>query len=488
VSNITHADPRVQLDAAAQAAIEASPLYNHDLAPVRIAQRTWNTWDFAALWVSMAHCIPTYTLAAGFVSEEVGMNWWQALLTILIGNLIVLAPILLNSHPGTKYGIPFPVFARAAYGVRGSNLPALMRALVACGWFGINAWIGGLAVQTFMHAIWPGWDGALGVIGGHAGTEWLSFAAFWALNMFVIFRGMDVLRRVERWAAPFVLIMTAALVWWAIDAADGLGPIMNAPGQLHSFGAFFPKFMPALTGVIAFWSTLSLNMPDFTRFGRSQREQVIGQAVALPSTMTVFAGMGILITSASAVVFGKAESQPMELARHFHSPVIVAIAMFTVIVATLAVNIAANTVSPANDFANAFPKHIGFKAGGLITGVIGVLMMPWELYANPGKYINDWLGGYGGILGSIAGVLIVDYWILRKRQLVLRDLYVEDGAYTYRGGWHVAAAVSTLAGCAVAISGRFIGALAPLYPYSWFLGFGVAGGLYALTATRPRAA
>ncbi len=481
---VTHADGRVELAPDADASIHASPLYSDDLAPVAIANRTWNTWDFAALWVSMAHCIPTYTLAAGFVSEEIGMSWWQALLTILIGNLIVLGPILLNSHPGTKYGIPFPVFARAAYGVRGSNLPAMMRALVACGWFGINAWIGGLAVHTFMLSIWPGWNDALGTFNGHQGTLWISFLAFWALNIGVIFRGMDVLRRVERWAAPFVLVMTAALVWWAIDAAHGLGPIMNESGSLHTFGAFFPKFMPALTGVIAFWSTLSLNMPDFTRFGRSQRQQAIGQVIALPTTMTVFAGMGILVTSASAVVFGKAESQPMELAQHFHSPVIVAIAMFTVIVATLAVNIAANTVSPANDFANAFPRHISFKIGGLITGVVGILMMPWELYANPGKYINDWLGGYGGILGSIAGVLIVDYWVIRKKELVLRDLYVEDGAYTYDRGWHWAAVIATLTGCAVAVSGRFIGALAPLYPYSWFLGFGVAGALYYAMARR----
>jgi len=479
MSTITHADGRVELSSHDE--IEASPLYNHDLAPVRVADRKWNTWDYSALWVSMAHCIPTYTLAASLIAA--GMTWWQALGTILLGNLIVLVPILLNSHPGTKYGIPFPVFARAAYGVRGSNLPALMRALVACGWFGINAWIGGEAVHTFILSIWPGWNDLLGAFGGHTTTEWISFLLFWGLNVFIIFRGMELLRRVERWAAPFVLVMTAALVWWAIDAAHGLGPIMSEGGKLDTFGKFFPVFMPALTAVIGFWSTLSLNMPDFTRFGRSQREQAIGQVVALPTTMTVFAGMGILITSASVVIFGHAEWDPMQLARHFHSPVIVAIAMFTVVVATLAVNIAANTVSPANDFANAFPRHVSFKIGGLITGLVGIAMMPWKLLENPAKYLNDWLGGYGGLLGAVAAVLIVDYWILSKKRLALRDLYLADGVYTYGGGWHWPAVIATLAGCASAISGRFVDALAPVYPYAWFVGFGVAAGLYWVLAS-----
>ncbi|MCE9576806.1 MAG: NCS1 family nucleobase:cation symporter-1 [Deltaproteobacteria bacterium] len=477
---IIHADGRVEL--ASHDEIARSALYNHDLAPVRVADRTWSTWDFAALWVSMAHCIPTYTLAATLIAA--GMAWWQALGTILLGNLIVLVPILLNSHPGTKYGIPFPVFARAAYGVRGSNLPAMMRALVACGWFGINAWIGGEAVHTLMLALWPGWDTALGAFGGHTTTEWISFLAFWALNIAVVYRGMELLRKVERWAAPFVLVMTAALVWWALDAASGLGPLVERGGTLHG-AAFFKVFMPALTGVIAFWSTLSLNMPDFTRFGRSQREQAIGQVVALPTTMTVFAAMGIIITSASAVIFGAAEWDPMKLARHFHSPVVVAIAMFTVIVATLAVNIAANTVSPANDFANAFPKRISFATGGLITGVIGIAMMPWKLMEDQSKYLGDWLGGYGGMLGSIAGVLVVDYWVIRKTRLVLRDLYVADGAYTYDRGWHWPAVIATVTGCVVAISGRFVDAIAFLYPYSWFLGFGVAAGLYYALARRP---
>ena len=470
---VVHADGRVEL--AHPERLEGSPLYNADLAPVSVARRTWTTWDYSALWISMAHCIPTYTMAAGLIAS--GMSWSQALGTILLGNLIVLVPILLNSHPGTKYGIPFPVFARAAYGTRGSNLPALMRALVACGWFGINAWIGGAALQKFFASLVPGWADLLGTVHGAPGTQWISFLVFWALNILVIYRGMELVRRVERWAAPFVLVMTAVLLVWAVRRADGLGPIIASPSKLPD-GAFFSVFVPSLTAAIGFWSTLSLNMPDFTRFGRSQREQAIGQAVALPSTMTVFAGMGIIITSATVIIFGKAISDPIELGGSFDNRLLVGIAMFTVVVATLAVNIAANVVSPANDFANAFPRHIDFKRGGLITGVLGIAMMPWELLADPARYIGGWLVGYSGSLGAIAGVLIVDYWILRKCTLDLASLYVGDGAYRYRNGVNGRAISATLIGALVAFAGMFWEPLRPIYNWSWFVGFGLAGGLY----------
>jgi NCS1 family nucleobase:cation symporter-1 len=470
---VEHADGRVELDSHEE--IERSRLYNEDLAPVRISDRHWTTTDYAALWVSMAHCIPTYMLASGLIQN--GMSWGQALFTIGLGNVIVLFPILLNSHPGTKYGIPFPVFARAAYGTAGSNLPALMRAVVACGWFGIQAWIGGEALHTLFRALAPGWHEALGAVYGHTVTEWISFLLFWALNILIVYRGMDLLRRVERWAAPFVLVMTALLVWWAIDRAHGLGPILNQQGRLETWAKFRPVFVPALTAMIGFWATLSLNMPDFTRFGRSQREQVFGQIVALPTTMTVFAAMGVAITSASAIIYGSAIWDPVRLVAKFQSPVIVAIAMFTVVVATLSVNIAANVVSPANDFANAFPRWINFKRGGLITGLIGIAMQPWKLLADPSGYIFDWLVGYSGGLGSIAGVLIVDYWIIRKRNLALRDLYLDQGIYK---GWNLAAIAATLLGSTVALLGRWVPSMKPVYDYAWFVGFGLAGILYFL--------
>ena len=460
--------------------VEASPLYNHDLAPVPLARRNWTTYNYAALWVSMAHCIPTYMLASGLMAS--GMNWSQALVTILLGNTIVLIPILLNSHPGTKYGIPFPVFARAAYGTFGSNVPALMRALVACGWFGIQAWIGGEALHTFFKTVMPGWPTLLGPgFGGHTTTEWLSFLLFWGLNIYIIYRGMDLLREVENWAAPFVLVMTCVLLWWAIDKANGLGPLLSQPGKFHTFAEFWPVFVPSLTAMIGFWATLSLNMPDFTRFGRSQREQIVGQVVALPTTMSLFAAMGVMITSATAIIYGQAIWDPVQLVGKFSSPFVVAVSMFTVVVATIAVNIAANVVSPANDFANAFPRFISFKTGGLITGILGIVIQPWKLLADPSGYIFTWLLGYSGGLGSIAGVLVADYWLVRRSELRLEDLYLVDGVYR---GWNWRAIGATALGCALAWGGFVIPALKPLYDYAWFVGFFVAGATHLALAPR----
>jgi NCS1 family nucleobase:cation symporter-1 len=514
---IQYEDGRVELKEEVVRELESSPIYNEDLAPVPIERRNWTTYNYAALWISMAHCIPTYMMASGLI--QAGMNWWQALTTILLGNIIVLVPILLNSHPGTKYGIPFPVFARAAYGTTGSNLPALMRALVACGWFGIQAWIGGQAIHIFFGSFIPGWRDMLGgPIGGHTPTEWLSFLLFWGMNIFIIYRGMDLLRHVENWAAPFVLAMTAVLLVWMVYQAGGLGFLLNEPDKFATVGEFWKIFVPSLTAMIGFWATLSLNMPDFTRFGRSQREQALGQVVALPTTMTIFAAMGVIITSAAVIVFPHMPAadawDPVKLVGQFSQPLVVAISMFTVIVATLAVNIAANVVSPANDFANAFPKWISFSTGGLVTGIIGILIQPWRLLADPSGYIFGWLVGYSGGLGSIAGVLIADYWLVRETNLNLGDLYRKEGRYAYRTSLGIRIAVvaffcaigivtgvswiaivmlaglvvlalprtgsnwraiaATLLGCFFAWIGLIIPSLRALYDYGWFVGFGVA--------------
>lgn len=478
-AQVQYADGRVELED--QTVVQTSPLYNHDLAPVAVSGRSWSTYNYAALWVSMSACIPTYMLSSSLIAN--GMNWWQAILTIMLGNVIVLIPILLNSHPGTKYGIPFPVFARAAYGTVGSNLPALMRAVVACGWFGIQSWIGGQALHTFFSSVLPAWPTLLGgPVLDHTPTEWISFLLFWGLNIYVIYKGMDLVKKVEGWAAPFVMTMTLILLIWAVSAAQGFGAMLGEGGKFPTLTSFLPVFIPSLTAMIGFWATLSLNMPDFTRFGHSQKEQAIGQIVALPTAMTVFAAMGVVITSCAIVIFPHADVKelwdPVKLIGHFKEPWIVAIAMFTVTVATMAVNIAANVVSPANDFANAFPKWISFRTGGLITGIIGILMQPWRLLADPSGYIYTWLLGYSGGLGSIAGVLIADYWIVRRQRLQLADLYLSEGRYTYSGGWNWRAVVATLIGCFFAWVGIVFEPLKPLYDYGWFVGFALAAVSY----------
>ncbi|MBU6450656.1 MAG: NCS1 family nucleobase:cation symporter-1 [Cyanobacteria bacterium REEB67] len=482
-----HADGRVELTSTY--AIEASPIYNHDLAPVAVSARNWTTYNYVALWFAMSACIPTYMMSSGLIAS--GMNAMQAVFTIMLGNTIVLIPILLNSHPGTKYGIPFPVFARAAYGTVGSNLPALMRAVVACGWFGIQAWIGGQALNTMFLALWPAWKLLFGgPYGGYMGCEWFSFALFWAFNIFIVYRGMDLLKKVEGLAAPFVLFMTVALFLWAINQAHGVGDLMHQKSKFKTLSEFFVVFVPSLTGMIGFWATLSLNMPDFTRFGRSQKEQTVGQIIALPTAMALFATMGVVITSCAVVIYPDVPLSslwdPIKLIGRFNDPAVVVVAMFTVALATLSVNVAANVVSPANDFANALPRFISFKTGGLITGIVGVIMQPWRLIADPSGYIFVWLQGYSGGLGAIAGVLIADYWLIRKKELALADLYLLGGRYKYQNGWNYKAVVATIAGCFWAWIGAFVPALKGFYDYGWFVGFGVSLITYCALMRQPK--
>ena len=397
----------------------------------------------------MAHCIPTYMLAGGLVA--VGMNWWQALLTIGLGNLIVLGPILLNAHPGTKYGIPFPVLARASFGTKGANVPAILRAIVACGWFGIQTFIGGEAIRTFLEAVWPGFAtiGGGGTVLGLTVPSAATFFVFWLLNLLIIYRGMNAVRVFENWVAPLVLLMAAALLAWVVSKAHGLGPILGRPSRFSTFGEFWKIFVPSLTGMIGFWATLSLNIPDFTRFGRSQREQMLGQTLGLPTTMLLFSAMGVVITSAAQSLLTQADpaklwdpvfilsqltsatpiagqSQPL-IASTMVRGLVAVLSLLGVGIATLSVNIAANVVSPANDFANLSPKRISFKTGGLITGLIGVAMMPWKLLSSADTYIFNWLVGYSALLGPIAGIMIADYWIVRRRELDVDDLYRVTG-------------------------------------------------------------
>ncbi len=445
-------------------------LFNKDLAPVPQSNRTWGLYSYASLWVAMSVCIPTYMLASGLIAG--GMNWWQAVGTIFLGNLIVLAPMLLNAHAGTKYGIPFPVFVRASFGVRGANLPAILRALVACGWFGIQTWIGGQAIHSMLTILWPA--------ASAPSVVWICFGAFWLLNMLVIWRGIETIRFLEGIGAPFMLGVGLLLLFWITGKAGGLGPVLSAPGKFRTTGQFFHFFVPSLTAMVGFWATVALNIPDFTRYAKSQRDQALGQALGLPIAMTLYSFIGVAVTSASVVLFGEAIWDPVVLIGRFHQPLIALIALVAILIATLNTNVAANVVSPSNDFSNLNPRLISFRTGGFITGVVGVLMMPWKLLGDYSAYIFGWLVGYSGLLGPVAGVMIADYFIVRRRVLNVNDLFRRGGEYEYRGGVNPRAILSLALGIAIALVGLAIPALRWLYDYAWFVGFGVSAVTYTL--------
>jgi NCS1 family nucleobase:cation symporter-1 len=456
--------------------IRTSSLYNEDLAPVPPERRTWRTYNYAALWISMSVNIPTYLLASGMIAG--GMSWKQALFTVFLGNVLVLIPMLLNAHAGTRYGIPFPVFARASFGVLGANVPAILRALVACGWFGIQTWIGGEAINAMLIALAPSWQ-------HFAFGPAVCFGFFWLLNVLVILRGIDTIRFLQGVSAPFLLLIGLALLLWAKGKAGGFGPMLATPSKFHSFGEFFRFFIPSLTGVVGFWATVSLNIPDFTRYARSQRDQMLGQALGLPATMTFYSFIGIAVTSATLIIFGQALWNPVDVLSRLGSPLAVVIAMIALLMATLNVNVAANVVSPANDFSNLSPRHISFRTGGLITCVMGIVMQPWKLMSSYGNYIFVWLVGYSGFLGPIAGVLICDYFVIRHKSLSTQDLYQRGGLYEYSRGVNWQAIVALVAGAGVAFVGLFVPALRVLYNYAWFVGFAVSFTAYHALTPKP---
>jgi NCS1 family nucleobase:cation symporter-1 len=473
--------------------------YSTDMAPTRLADRKWAMKDMAALWISMAACVPTYQLASSLIAK--GMNWWQAVLTIFLGNVIVLIPMILNAHAGTKYGIPFPVYCRPSFGILGANIPALLRALVACGWFGIQSWIGGWAIYKILTVYFPSWEhlplvelniGKLHLIGIN-GAQVGCFLLFWSINMFVIYKGIESIRILLNIKAPLLIVLGLLLLGWAYRQAGGFGPMLSEPSAFSAggpkAGQFWAFFFPALTANVGFWATLSLNIPDFSRYAYSQRDQAVGQAIGLPPTMALYSFIGVAVTSATMVIYkGPAIWDPIILLTKFQNHVVLIVALFALCLATLATNIAANVVSPANDFAHLWPKKISFRTGGFITGIVGILMHPWKLIANPSGYIFTWLIAYSALLGGVGGILIADYFVIRKTRLDLPGMYQSRGPYWYRGGFNPVAIIALLAGIGPCVPG-FLGTVEilkvpqvwmRLYDYAWFISFGIAFGVYVI--------
>lgn len=472
----------------------SSRLWNKDLAAVPMDRRTWGAYNYGALWTTLSVNIATYLIASSMIAG--GMSWRQAIFTIFVGHAIILVPILLNAHAGAKFGIPFPIYARASFGVLGSNIPALLRALVACGWFGIQSWIGGQAVNGMLVAIVPGW-------GNVAAGPMLCFLAFWLLNLVVVLRGIETIRFLQGVSAPLLMTVSLALLGWAYSQAGGFGPMLAAPSKFTTFGQFFPFFALSITGVVAHWAAIALNISDFTRYAKSQRQQFVGQLVTLPITMTVYSFIGIAVTSATLVIFGEAMWDPIAVIARLGHPLAVVLANAALVLATLNVNVTANVVSPANDFSNLSPSHVSFRRGAIIACFLGLLMQPWRWLATYGNFIRGWLVGYSSFLGPVAGVLIADYYVLRKTNLVVDDLFLRGGAYEYSRGTNVRAVIALVAGVGAALVGL---AFEPLtaeghtsavrllasvlytsFNYAWFVGFAVSFIVY-LALMRRRVA
>lgn len=470
---------------------DSANLWNADLAPTDASARTWHWYHFAALWVGMVMCIPAYTLAASLI--EGGMSAQQAVMTVLLANTIVLVPMLLIGHAGTKYGIPYAVLARASFGTTGARLPALMRAIVACGWYGIQTWFGGQMIYTLLGVMLGqplGGDKIDGL--GINLAQLLCFLAFWAIQMWYVVHGMESIRKLETYTAPLKILICFVLLYWVHQKAGGFGPIWDQPSQFvpggKQEGKFWIVFWPSLTAMVGFWATLALNIPDFTRFARSQRDQILGQSIGLPLPMGLLALLSVIVTSATVVIYGKALWDPVDLASRMTGAAVL-IALLILLIDTVSVNLAANLVGPAYDFAALNPRKISYTTGGYITAGIALVMMPWKILESTQGYIFTWLIGYSALLGPIAGILIVDYYLIRKTELSVEQLYQDQGRYTYRNGWNPAAIIAFVIGVLPNIPGflhaafpKLVPEVAPIlatsYTYAWFVGIAVAAVVY----------
>ncbi|CAL9146128.1 unnamed protein product [Musa hybrid cultivar] len=466
-----------------------------DLAPVPVSARTFTAWDMASLWVGLVVGVPAYYLAGSLVN--LGMAWWQGVATVFVANLVVLFPLVLTGVPGTRYGVPFPVLARAAFGVRGAHVPTLLRALVGCGWYGIETWIGGQAVFLLLPAALKSSASALSVIPwlGTSPLEFSCFLVFWLAQMGTILRGMDGIRELEKYSAPILIFLSSALLCWAYVKAGGFGRMLSTPSRL-STAEFWNLFFPSLTANISYWATLALNIPDFTRYARSQKDQILGQ-VGLPVFMGAFTFLGLAVTSATEVIFGRIISDPIHLLGQIGGLSTTIVAIFGISLATITTNIAANVVAPANALVNLSPSAFTFRKGALLTALLGIAFQPWRLLSSSESFVYTWLLGYSALMGPIGGIIIADYYLVKRMELDMSALYSNDprGPYYYQKGFNVAAMAALVAGILpilpgllhkVGILASTSGAFVVAYNNAWFVSFFVAGVAYWILSSSGR--
>lgn len=468
-----------QLTDEAVAKIKNSKYYNDDLAPTSFKQRNWTAYNIASCWVGMNVCIPAYQMASSAIT--MGLSWWIALLLVALGNVIILIPIQLNSNIGTKYGIPFPVFSRVSFGIRGAQIPSVVRAVIGTGWTGILIWVGAESLQVVMCLLFPAW---VSFVPG----KWIMFILFWALNIGIAYAGPNVLKKFESCSAPLLGIVCATLLGWGIYVTYNTGhtffDALNAVSTPADFN-FGNTFVACLVANIAFYSTWALNIPDLSRFAKSQKAQFKGQALGMPTSMVIIAFIGVYVTGASSLAFGEPLWDPNLIIEAIGSPGAAIFGALGISLATLTTNVTTNILPPANGFSNLAPSKISFRRGVIITGILTIVMQPWKLVADPSGYIYDWLGTYGALTGPIASIFIYDYYFLRKRRIALDELYKErEGRYWYKNGFNMKAVYAWGLSIILPVLGKFIPAFSGFSLYGWILSFALGFVFYPLLMRR----
>ena len=463
----------------ARAELADSKYYNADLAPTNITQRSWTTYHITSLWIGLSICIPSFTMASSLVA--LGLSPWLAVINVALGNCIILVPIQMNSHAGTKYGIPFPVFCRMTFGVVGAHIPAISRALIACGWCAVQSWIGGAAIVSMVGAVVPSFSAM-------PSAQFIGFGLFLAISAAIAFKSEGI-KWLEAIGAPVLVVLSLLLLVWATQLANGAGytvsDITQASTDLKivaSNGGFLYVFCAGLTSNIAFWATMALNIPDFSRYAKSQKAQFRGQLYGMPPMMAVCAFIGAYFAQATKLAYGTAIFDPTQVLSKIDNALIVILVSIGVIMATLTTNVAANVVAPANGFSNLSPKKISYHMGIIITVVLSIFYRPWWIFGGAGAYIFGWLNTYGGILAPVAAIFIADYYIIKKRNIDVMALFHGNGSrYWYSNGWNWRAVVAWVCGFILPTMGSLgVTSLKWVAANGYFIGFGIGFLVYVL--------
>ncbi len=471
------------LDDSVLAELADSKYYNDDLRPSSPAERTWSTYHIAMLWVGMVIAVTSFSFAAALVS--LGLSPIAAIINVAIGNLLVMIPMQLNSHAGTKYGFPFPVYAKVAFGKSGAQIPSLCRAIVAAGWCAVQCWVAGAAVAAIIGVFIPGFDTA-------SYGRFIGFGIYLVINAWITISGSEAVKKLEAYGSPIEILVVIGLFIWTLKLGSSVGftmgdlmAIKTNDALVEQNGGWWFIFLAGITSNIAVWATLALNIPDFSRYAKGQKQQFWGQMISMPLSMITLAVIGALFAQVTLLAYGTAEYDPTTVLEHLDGKVMTFVVGLLTIIATLTTNVAANTVAPANGFSNLSPKKISYKMGVIITSVLCIAFRPWWIFGSAGAFMFSFLGTVGTILGPSAAIFVADYFIVKKRRIALVDLYNEgEGRYTYTKGWNMKAFIAWIAAIILPLMYNNFGIGGTVMKWiganSYIIGFTVAMILYVL--------
>lgn len=484
------AHPSMGVDALCDSATAVSgqaispTLYNVDLAPTKREGRRWTGYSIFTLWANDVHSLGNYAFAIGLFA--LGLGGWQILLALGIGAVLLFALLNFSGFMGVKTGVPFPVMSRISFGIRGAQISSLLRGAVAIAWFGIQTYLASVVLRVMLVAMVPSLKELDGnSIMGLSTLGWIAFVALWIVQLVIVSFGMEMIRKYEAFAGPIILVTMAAIAIWIF--AEAGGSIAWAPDNALEGADMWRTIFAGGALWVSIYGTFVLNFCDFTRSAVSKKAVVRGNFWGIPINMLVFGAIVVVMAGGQFKISGKIIESPSDIVQTIPNTLFLVLACLALLILTIAVNLMANFVAPVYALTNLFPKHLNFRKAAWVSGTIGLIILPWNLYNNP-LVIVYFLGGLGALLGPLFGVVMADYWLLRRGKVNVPELYIESptGAYFYKKGYNPKAIMALIPAATVALVIAFVPAFEGAAPFSWFFAAGIAAVVYYLIADRKQ--